>query len=65
MPRFGEQLRELLLVNEIAAHRILQVLLPVQLDSAGNVPVVVGRGVLVDLDENRVGGIEIALGPVR
>ena len=60
----GQQLGELLLVDEVALDRILEVGLPVQLHGAGDVPAVVGAGVLVDLDEDGVGRVEIALGPV-
>ena len=60
----GQQLGELLLVDEVALDRVLQIGLPVQLDGAGDVPAVVGAGVLVDLDEDDVGRVEIALGPV-
>ena len=56
---FGQQLRELLLVDEVAPDRVLQVGLPVQLDRAGDVAAVVGAGVLVDLDEDDVGRVEI------
>ena len=64
MPRVGQQLRELLRVDEVALDRVLQVGLPVQLDGAGDVAAVVGAGVLVDLDEDGVRRVEIALGPV-
>ena len=64
MPRSTEQLGELLGVDEIALDRVLQIGAPVQLDRAGDVAAVVGAGVLVDLDEDDVGGVEIALGPV-
>ena len=51
-------------VDEVALDRVLQIGLPVQLDRAGDVADVVGAGVLVDLDEDGVGRVEIALGPV-
>ena len=60
----GQQLLEAGLVDEVAAHRVLQLGLPVELDGAGDVAAVVGGGVLVDLDEDRVGGVEVLLGPV-
>src|SRR5205823_10643418 len=63
-PAAGQQRLELLLVHEVPAHRVLQVLLPVQLDGAGDVAVVIGAGVLVDFDEDHARGVEILLGPV-
>ena len=60
----AEQLGELLGVDEVAPDGVLQIGTPVQLDRAGDVAVVVGAGVLVDLDEDDVVGVEIALGPV-
>lgn len=60
----GQQLGELLLIDEVALDRVLQVGLPVQLHGTGDVPAVVGAGVLVDLDEDDACSIEIALGPV-
>jgi hypothetical protein len=33
MPALGQQLLELALIDEVAANRILQILLPVELDS--------------------------------
>ncbi len=59
----GQQGRELLAVDEVAADLILQVLLPVELDGAGDVAAVVGRGVLVDLDEDGLVGGEVLLSP--
>src|SRR6185312_12334371 len=61
----GEQLRELLGVDEVTLDRVLQVGLPVQLDRAGDVAGAVGAGVLVDLDVDGVRRVEIALGPVN
>ena len=60
----AEQLGELLGVDEVAPDRVLQIGTPVQLHCAGDVAAVVGAGVFVDLDEDDVVGIEIALGPV-
>ncbi|GAA1006239.1 hypothetical protein GCM10009551_084910 [Nocardiopsis tropica] len=60
----GEQGAELLGVDEIAAHLVLEILLPVQLHGAGDVATVVGAGVLVDLDEDHTRGVEILLSPV-
>ena len=59
-----QQLRELLLVDEVALDLILEFGLPVQPDGACDVAALVGGGVFVDLDEDGVGCIEIALGPV-
>jgi hypothetical protein len=55
---------ELLLVDEVAADLVLQLGLPIDLDGALDVPTVVGRGVFVDLDEHRVIGVEVLLGPI-
>jgi hypothetical protein len=60
----GQQRLELGLVDEVAAYRVLEVGLPVQLDRAGDVTGLVGGGVLVDLDEDGVGGVEVLLCPV-
>ena len=48
----GEQRLEAHLVDEVAADRVLQVLLPVDLDRAGDVPLVVGARVLIYLDDD-------------
>src|ERR671927_43737 len=55
----GEQLLETLLVDEVAADRVLQVLLPVELDGTFEVAAVVGAGVLVHLDEDEAGGVQV------
>src|SRR5207248_11308176 len=60
----GQERLELLLVDEVPANRVLQVLLPVQLHGAGKVAAVVGGGVLVDLDEDHAGPVEVLFGPV-
>ena len=65
MPSLGQQLLELALVDEVAAQRVLQVGLPVQLDGALEVAAVVGAGVLVDLDEDEAGLAEVAPRPSR
>jgi hypothetical protein len=54
----------LLGVDEVALDGVLQVGAPVQLDRAGDVAAVIGGGVLVDLDEDDVRGVKIALSPV-
>ena len=59
-----QQLRELLLIDEVALDRILQIGLPVQSDRAGDVADVVSAGVFVDFDEDGGRRVEIALGPV-
>ena len=64
MPRATEQLPELLLVDEVATHRVLEVFLPVDLDGAPDVAPVVGSGVLVDLDQDDAVVVEMALDPV-
>ena len=48
------QLLELLLLDQIALDRILEVVAPVQLDGARNVPLLVQRGILVDLGRHHV-----------
>ncbi len=60
----AQQLGELLGVDEVTPDGVLQIGTPVQLHGPGDVAAVVGAGVLVDLDEDDVIGIEIALGPV-
>ena len=60
----GQQRLELLLAHEVAADRVLQVLLPVQADRAPDVVLVVGGGVLVDLDEHHLRVVEVGLDPV-
>src|SRR5882757_247864 len=59
-----QQLGELLGVDEVALDLVLQLGLPVQPDGARDVAAFVGAGVLVDLDEDGVRRVEIALGPV-
>jgi hypothetical protein len=60
----GQQRLELLLVDEVATDLVLQFGLPVELDGAADVAAVVGRGVLVDLDEDDARGVQVLLGPV-
>ena len=60
----GQQCLELLLAHEVAADRVLQVLLPVEADRAPDVVLVVGGGVLVDLDEDDLRVVEVGLDPV-
>jgi hypothetical protein len=50
----GQQLLELLLVDEVTPDGILQILLPVQLDRTRDVAAVVCGGVFIDLDKNNV-----------
>ncbi len=64
IPRSDEQLGKLLGVDEVAPDGVLQIGTPVQLYRSRDVTIVVSAGVLVDLDEDDVVGIEIALGPV-
>src|SRR5690606_2671836 len=44
--------------------RVLQLLLPVDLDGVADVALVVGAGVLVDLDDDDTGSVEVRLDPV-
>jgi len=60
----GQQGLELLLVDEVPADLVLQLGLPVDAHGAGDVPAVVGGGVLVDLDEHDAGRLDVLLGPV-
>ncbi|CNZ29293.1 Uncharacterised protein [Mycobacterium tuberculosis] len=60
----GQQLGELLGVDEVTFDRILQVGAPVQLDRAGNMVTVICTGVLVHFDENDLRRVQIALSPV-
>ena len=48
------QLLELLLLDQVALDRILEVVAPVQLDRARDVPLLVERRVLVDLGRHHV-----------
>ena len=60
----GQQRLELLLVDEVAADLVLQVGGPVELDGAPDVALVVGRGVLVDLDQDDLRVVEVVLDPL-
>ena len=60
----GEQRLELLLVDEVAADLVLEVGGPVELDGSPDVALVVGGGVLVDLDEDDAVGVEVVLDPL-
>jgi hypothetical protein len=60
----GEQLLELLLVDDVPADRVLQLAGPVHLDGTGEVTPVVRGGVLVDLDEDHPLGAQVLLRPV-
>ena len=51
----GQQRLETCLVHEVTADMVLQILLPVELDRVADVALVVGRGVLVHLDEHDIG----------
>ena len=60
----GEQLFELLLAHEVAPDRVLQVLLPVNLDRATDVALVVRGHVLVHFHDDDVGIVEFRLDPI-
>src|SRR5260370_19998511 len=60
----GQQGLEAGLVHEIAAHRVLQVSLPVDLDGIAYVTLVVSAGVLVYLDEHHARVAAVRLDPV-
>jgi hypothetical protein len=55
----AHQLLEALLVDEVAFHRVLQVVAPVQLERAGDVPVVVQARVLVHLGHDYRRAVEV------
>src|SRR6185312_1692271 len=60
----GQQLLEAAPVHEVAADRVLQVLLPVELDGVADMPLVVGAGVLVHLDQDHAWVVEVGFHPV-
>lgn len=60
----GQKIGELLLVQEVTTDAVLQVLAPVEADGAFDVAAVVCAGVLIHLDENGLGGVEVLLSPV-
>src|SRR5262249_8230741 len=59
-----EQLLEAMLVHEVAADRILEILFPVELHRVGDVALVVGGGVLVHLHQYHAGGATMGFRPV-
>ena len=61
----AEELAEGLRAEEVALDLVLQVLLPVEADRAGNVRLGVERGVLVDLDDPDGIVVEVVLQPLR
>jgi hypothetical protein len=64
MPALGQQVLEARLVHEVTPDRVLQVLLPVDLDRARDMALVVGAGVLVHLDDDDTGIANAGLRPV-
>src|SRR6202034_1321831 len=60
----GQQRLEAGLVDEVTADRILQVLLPVDLDRGRDMTLVVGAGVLVYLDDDDTRITDMGLRPV-
>lgn len=64
MPREDRSFSKPYLVDEVAADRVLQVLLPVDLDGVLDVVLVVRRSVLVDLDDDDLRVVEVRLDPV-
>ena len=61
----AEQLAELLRAEEVALDLVLEVLLPVEADRAGDVRLGVERGVLVDLDDPDRVVVQVILDPLR
>jgi hypothetical protein len=61
----GQQRLEAGLVHEVTANRVLQVLLPVDLDGRRDVPLVKRAGVLVDLNDGHARLVDVGLDPVR
>src|SRR5579871_3264442 len=59
-----QQFLEAVPVNEVAAHRVLEILLPVDLYRVGDVALVVSGGVLVHLDKHHPRITEMGLHPV-
>ena len=64
MPLRDSSVVELGLGHEVTANRVLQVAGPVEAHGAGDVPLVVGRDVFVDLDEDDGRVVEVLLHPV-
>ena len=64
-PALAHQALEGRLVDQIAFDRILQIVAPVQLDCARNVPLVVQIRVLVDLGDDDVVVVQMFGQPVR
>ena len=60
----SEQALDLLLVQDVAGHRVVQLGRPVPADGAGDVPLVVGLGVHVHLDEYDVVVVPVLRHPV-
>ncbi len=63
-PRSESSASNCCLVDEVAADLVLEVGRPVELDGALDVALVVGRGVLVDLDEDDLRVVEVVLDPL-
>ena len=64
MPRLAEELAEVLRAQEVALDLVLQVLLPVEADRAGDVRLGVEGGVLVDLDDADRVVVQVILDPL-
>ena len=64
MPRLPNSSPNSLVVEEVALDLVLEVLLPVEADRAGDVRLVVERRVLVDLDDADVLVLEVVLHPL-
>src|SRR5690606_11321763 len=60
----GQELLEALLVDEVTADRVLQVLGPVDPDGVLDVVLLVGGRVLVHLDDGDAGVVQVLLDPV-
>ena len=63
-PAAAEQVAELVRAQEIALHLVLEVLLPVEADRAGNVRLRVQRGILVDLHDPDRAVAQVVLDPL-
>jgi hypothetical protein len=57
--RVAHQLLELLLGQDIAPHLVAELGLPVPADGAANMPLLIRRGVHIDLDDADAGVIEV------
>ena len=60
----GQERLELLLVDEVAADRVLKIGLPIDAHGIANVVDLVSGGVFVDFDKHNLGVINVGFNPV-